>query len=842
MTDIKDAFLEQGLDPGQITLDGKIHRFKVSKEDSKNSGWYLGFQNHTVKSGETFQVVVFGNYRTGETFNYKTGSVKYSAADNAIIAKQMSEAKKKQEELIKAGHEEASREVNEEWTKLLDVGDSAYLRLKQIYQVKGLGIKYDERGSIYIPLRDVENKLWSWEKIQWDNSKWFYSGGRKRGCFHTLGNIAGAETIYITEGFATGASVHLATGEATVVAFDSGNLLEVAIQLKKLYADKSFIVCGDDDRDGKKQDGTPNNVGKIKAEEAAARCLGRAVFPIFKSYETKPTDFNDLHAIEGIERVAEQLGAVEPAPKLALYALGFSGGEYFFTSTQNRQIVGVTAFSEDNLIKLMPLNYWQAVFPAQGERGNGIAWSEAKSQLIAQCQEKGIFDASNVRGAGVWMDRGRIVVNMGDHLIIDGVRANLGTIKSRFFYSLGKNLEQLRIDPLEVSECKILIDACKLFRWARPKDAGILLAGALVTNRVCGALPYRPHCWITGGAQTGKTTLFERLVNPIMGRNRLYFLGGTTEAGVRQALKSDALPIMFDEFESNGGLSNEKIASCIELMRASWAESGGAVVKGGATGNASYYQLRFSAIVSSIRTRLINDADRGRFAVLELSPHGGDETHWKELSGLLAQIDDDFAERLFARSIKMLPLLLNNFKLLKTALAKRADSRFGDQYGMLLAGYSILLTDEPLDLADAEIIAENVELSEEKEVAKAADQDDALAHLLTTKVNFGSGSTRQDSSIGTLIDRAKRRKDLAPGLLDDERNALLMLGIRVDPDSVAIISTNHAELERLVWRGTKWSQIWGNTLARLHGAEKKRVRIGGPPCWAVVVPIDTFSN
>ena len=92
--EIIDAFAEKGLDPGFFPLDGKIHRFKVEESDSKKSGWAIGYQNHTINGGEVFHVVVFGNFRTGETNTYQTGTVTLSADDKKRVREQISKAKR----------------------------------------------------------------------------------------------------------------------------------------------------------------------------------------------------------------------------------------------------------------------------------------------------------------------------------------------------------------------------------------------------------------------------------------------------------------------------------------------------------------------------------------------------------------------------------------------------------------------------------------------------------------------------------------------------------------------------------------------------------------------------
>ena len=837
MNELLSAMQEHGLNPGLFPIDGKIHRFKADNNDHKKSGWVVAWQNHTQIGGEVFQVAVFGNYKEGITHQYQTDNRKYSSHDRKAIKEQIEKAKKAAETQREIAWREVAEEVQKIWDSLSTDGTSEYINKKRIADCRENGVKFDGLGNFYIPVRDIEGKIWSLQKISWDefqkkSNKFFHPGGRVQGCFHQIGQIS-SERIIITEGFATGCSINLATGQGVIVAFNSGNLKTVSKEIKKKYPEVPILICGDDDLWAKKANGEHFNPGREKAEEAAKSCLGKAVFPEFKDLESKPTDFNDLHCLEGIDEVTKQLKDVE-STKMALYALGFKEKEYFFTSTNNRQVVGISRFNESDLLGLMPLDFWQAMFPGKNE--TSVDWTSAKSTIMEDCRKKGIFQARHVRGSGVWMDDGRIVVNMGDYLIVDGKRVELGNLKSRFFYTLGEKLVHLNSNPLTSDECKIFVEAAQKFKWVK-NESGMLLAGALVCTRVCGALPIRPHAWITGGAQTGKTTLFENLVNKIMGENKLYFLGSTTEAGVRQSLKADALPILFDEFETNDTKTAEKIASLIELMRASWAESGGVIVKGGTSGNASHFQVRFSAIVSSIRTRLTNDADKGRFAVLELAPHGSDQKHWKELQVLLAQIDTDYSDRLFSRTIRLLPTMLKNFKIIKQALAKRVDSRFGDQYGMILAGYSILLQDDPMTMEDAEWLADHVELSEEKESSKVTDHDDALNHLLTTKVRFGCG---REMLIGDMIENISRKF-----VMQDVEilNALTSLGIRVESDFVAIFSGNHAELERAVWKGEKWSKTWGNSLRRIEGATVGGdIRIGSKKAKCVKIPLKHFVS
>lgn len=62
------------------------------------------------------------------------------------------------------------------------------------------------------------------------------------------------------------------------------------------------------------------NTGRQKAEEAAQKYGCSVVFPQFKNTDTKPTDFNDLHLLEGLDTVKEQINQITkplewPEPK-----------------------------------------------------------------------------------------------------------------------------------------------------------------------------------------------------------------------------------------------------------------------------------------------------------------------------------------------------------------------------------------------------------------------------------------------------------------------------------------------------------------------------------------------
>ena len=127
--------------------------------------------------------------------------------------------------------------------------------------------------------------------------------------------LAAAPVLVIAEGYATAATLAEALGQATVSAFDSGNLLPVAQALHQKYPGKPIIIAGDDDLNVGVTLGI--NPGRVKAIEAARAVGGKAIFPVFapgeQSAESKAfTDFNDMakSSILGMDGVKRQVQLV----------------------------------------------------------------------------------------------------------------------------------------------------------------------------------------------------------------------------------------------------------------------------------------------------------------------------------------------------------------------------------------------------------------------------------------------------------------------------------------------------------------------------------------------------
>lgn len=822
MKNILDHMSANLLDPGELTLDGKVHRFHVDSKDSKKSGWFIGFRNFSSTTAAEFYVVRYGNFQTGDVFQYQSENI--DKADLQEVKKKIALAKKKEEELRNEEQERTSKELTEKWDALqLEGPVSGYLASRGLTGKYGAKTQGDLTGtSTYVPMRDVDGKLWSIQTIQANGSKFFHPGGRVKGCFHQIGELS--ETIRICEGFATGATIHEATGEGVFVAFNAGNLVTVAKALREKYQDKAFVICGDDDK------GKDKNVGKEKAEEAAKSVMGEAVFPVCGG-----SDFDDLRQESGIESVREQLCKVE-GEKHYVKCLGYDNQDYFFISNVNPQIQTLSSsqLNSSGLLRLQPLHYWESLYPANRD---GVSWTRAASELMERCHARGIFKYEKVRGRGVWSDEGRIIYHRGSCLWIDGKEHPLHSIKSKYIYELDEDVHPVHGSPLSLEECSYLLDVACSIRWKR-KESHMFFSGWIVASSLGGALPWRPHIWVTGSSSTGKSYSIQEVTFPVLRAFCNYFRGATTEAGIRQTVGSSTLPILFDEFETNDEQSGSRIRAILELARQASSTSDGIVAKGTVSGRAMEFRPQFSMAVGSVRTNLIHEEDENRFTLLELSrPEEGEDTaaQWETLKRMTTRVLGDYGERLLSRTLQMAPVILQSAKTFQAAVAEKFSMRTGQQYGTLLAGYWALTSDQAVTIEEARALVGSMEFATAKESFNRKDEEEALEYLLTKKVTLDTEGGRREYGIGEAIQLARAHGAEGGGV----SLGLQRLGLKATATGLCIAGNSHSELENSIFRGTKWSKNWINSLSRLKGSEKKTTRILGRVVRMTEIPINS---
>ncbi len=197
--------------PVDIVADGEVHRFSNKGEINKSS-WYVLHENSNGSFGG-----VYGDWKMGKSYKWSSFKGTASPQQQQDMKRSIDQAKQFHKNETTERHHKASLKAREIWSKLNDSGTSPYLKTKQ---VKAYGIRFGSSEPISIPLCDISGKLWSLQFIDSKGGKRFLKGGKKKGCFHTLGVLDTSSQIYVCEGYATAASLYEATDVTMVVAFD----------------------------------------------------------------------------------------------------------------------------------------------------------------------------------------------------------------------------------------------------------------------------------------------------------------------------------------------------------------------------------------------------------------------------------------------------------------------------------------------------------------------------------------------------------------------------------------------------------------------------------------------
>jgi hypothetical protein len=223
--------------------------------------------------------------------------------------------KERQDEMAKA-----KEEAQNKYSSLSPIRDinHDYLVNKGINERSLLRQVRRDQDNLIIPMKK-NGEIVGLQSINKTGRKSFTKGMELNGSSLVMGSWANRDKgIVLTEGYATAASIHKATGLTTIVCFAGFNLKAVAKRLPK-DLDVPIIIASDNDEINKKTGKRPG----YEFAKAAKEVLGdkaTVIEPNFtkedfekfeKLYGSRPSDFNDLHKLHGLEAVNQQLNQTQ---------------------------------------------------------------------------------------------------------------------------------------------------------------------------------------------------------------------------------------------------------------------------------------------------------------------------------------------------------------------------------------------------------------------------------------------------------------------------------------------------------------------------------------------------
>lgn len=209
-------------------------------------------------------------------------------ADREKWRKERELREKEQRERERKRQEQIARKAEGMFRNAYLGEQSLYLTAKQVEKDPKIKITHD--GNILIPAMDENGKIWNLQTIQPDGTKlyitgdvnedgkWENGGGRMGGLFFMIGEVQpdlyDHHIICIAEGYATGMSIHMATGHPVALSFVANNLPKVGAVLRKKYPKAVFVYCADDDS-------AKEDTGIKYAQEAQSITGGIVILPDF---------------------------------------------------------------------------------------------------------------------------------------------------------------------------------------------------------------------------------------------------------------------------------------------------------------------------------------------------------------------------------------------------------------------------------------------------------------------------------------------------------------------------------------------------------------------------------
>ena len=438
----------------------------------------------------------------------------------------------------------------------------------------------------------------------------------------------------------------------------------------------------------------------------------------------------------------------DPGAKLPFSFLGYDGGRYHFLPRKRRVpfTIDMGHFTASQLLEIAPLGFWGA---SNLIRDNGAIKTDAAQDWIIDEQEKvGMVDLRRLRGAGVWRDGEEIVVNdgaqivtmAGDRLDYDAFKSTAGAeyipSETRFGDMTGEESTD--------AEGSALADLFTSQKFSRALDPVAMLGWALIAS-FGGLLKFRPHIWLTGRRGTGKSTLIEKLVDPLIGDFAFQGTGRTSEPALRRASHLTSRPIRLDEFDAKTKSDAERLSKDLVLARNSFCDTTAITTLAAGENATVTFIVRSCFFLAGVNVLDSDAAIESRFVHVEkvaLSPSEIQE----ELQRMKRECSRVMADpaRYRRRIFRALPRILADIDAVHERLLPFVgDSRECDVIAPLLcAAWAVQSTESIMDSAGSAWMAGLMDDFVRAHGERVEDEQRVVEHILEAPIRSDDMKTR----------------------------------------------------------------------------------------------------
>ena len=859
------AMAEVGLHPGDIHWDGRFYRFPgIGQKDRGDSGWLKAFPDQ--------RRAVFGDDRTKEVLKWPDDMPEWKEAMKHVKRLSREEVQRRSEAAEKQRAKEAEKAigiVRSTWIGAQPCPNHPYLERKGIRDVQVLRSIIDPKTRepiLLIPMRDSERDLINIQRIWSDGARdQMWEPGPSRGLHATIGGerLKEADTLYICERWVTGWSIHLATACPVIVAFFDSGLRVVGEIMQGRHPDTRLIIAADNDRwEFVKRGNEMVNPGVHAARTAAEKLGVECCIPDFEDLSTKPTDYDHLRQLEGLDAVWKWLDPTmaaeavtefpqdpepEPDPQshdpaeekqaeqhwAETFPSRLLGGEndtLYFLPEDTRRPLRYSIhqmINPLNLIMLAPAEWYEKHFVKETRDGPRVDWQSAGMAIIRESVRAGPFEREKLRGPGCWIEDGKPLLNLGDRLYwspkeavalseYQGDSVYLSCTPPYFANRATKLLLQ--------KEGQRIFELLKMIPWQR-KAFAVALAGWLVLALFGGILRWRPHVCLTGPPGSGSSKVLRHIVHKLLG-GMVYCPEATVnKTAFFEGLNCNRIPILIDDRTNSADMRSLR-RNLVDLMRSASSGDGYALI-GTPSGNPLSYRLVSMFCVAGNNLR-VSRTERTRISLLELEHparlSGAPGRYWDALAEEIGRVvGPETAHALVLRTFER--IRTGRFDRLRKTCQRAAwnvlgDRQAADQYGTLFAGAYTLTSNRQPDEATVREWMEELDLAEFA-AGPVAKGHRVLKILMGKQEVITTDGGTVSVSVGELVAIVFRKPaDDTPACgvtYKAAKQRLREIGILREGRYMHL--ANQSERIGQLLHGTPFSDGWRKPLRRLQGTE-----------------------
>lgn len=486
-----------------------------------------------------------------------------------------------------------------------------------------------------------------------------------------------------------------------------------------------------------------------------------------------------------------------------------NGNAYFICPNGSLLISSLDALTPQKMYKLAPLDWWTDRYDNRGK----ISWDLVYNDIIQKSMSTD-FNPDNIRSVGAWRESdGRICYHDGINTYGQYSESRVFLKKRKIESGIGgpQMSEERRreiSDHLHHATFETKVDEIRLLGWAALAHFG-------------GALKWRPAVLLTGDPGSGKSTLFNKVINllsmaiPVSG-------GESTAVGIVQRLANSSIPVAIDESEDDTEKKRILKNDQLSLTRQSTSDESPKAFKGTRDGKGLNYELKSMFLFAGISSKIEAEADDKRIFRAHLRRSDRPKSFWvsweKKLSELL---NEESAKEIRSYVWNNLNKIMKNAERISDIMqeATGRDSRSSYADSLLFSAY-FTVWERPEDVNNENFKERLTEIFKEyfkdhaHDFETRSEADDILKKITDYRIYVSE--YKEQFAVSELVGYMKSNKmnSQSDGRYKEFDKHLMRYGIRYlqDLDQVAIDS-NHAEIMRMLQSGPGYNKsLWRHRL------------------------------